>query len=126
MIKQVGCVQTFKNYRVPVGQKMVEKCCIPARYYDKGLTSENVEEVQVALVIMNLEAFAFQCPRTGATVTETVQDHSRTQLLQGCYFIENVDDPAVIRRIGNVEADEVNYFVLRSFVHEGKNRLQTY
>jgi hypothetical protein len=71
-----------------------------------------MKKVQVTTIVINPEALALQCPGTAPAVTEAVENNADPLLLQGCNLVKDIHHAAVVRRIGNVETYQVNYFVV--------------
>lgn len=76
-----------------------------------------MEQVKVALVVVDSKALTLKSPRTSTPVAETVKYYTNTLLPEGGDLVKHIHNAAVIWRVRNVKTYKVDYFAFRSFVH---------
>jgi hypothetical protein len=120
VIEETAGMQPLKDNGVGVGEQICEKRVAAAGEYNEWVFAKQMKKVQVTTVVIYPETLAFQCPGTAPAVTEAVKNNADPLLLQGCNLVKDIHHAAVVRWVGNVEAYEVNYFVVAVRGHKSR------
>ena len=108
----VTAMQPFEQDGIVVLEKTFHQLWLLPAHDVVGKKAHVGEQSRVALIIIDLLANLLQFGRLGALVFETVEDKAYTKTFQCLEFIIDIDDPAIIWRIRNVERDNIQEMVI--------------
>jgi hypothetical protein len=97
-------MQALEKDRVLVLQQAVHQAFAATAHHHVWQAVEELQFAQLARVVVHLVAQALQLLRFRTTILEAMQMHLHTQFRQGLHLVEHVDDAAIVRRCGNIEA----------------------